>query len=240
MIILLRTLYILALSFWTSGVHASEVLFSNVVATYTENLSSYDYWPPSQMIDGITTGKNGWSIARSYEISPANPTLSETALFTIAQPLTAGTASIDFTIYQNYGGSHLLGDFSLGYTTDASPTLTSLQTLLSITGASSQNGTTFTYPSIGEILAGGPLPSTDVYSISAIANSSLPITGIFLNLIDNPNNGLGTGGPGRQPDNGNVAITEFTVSANVVPVPGAVWLFGTGLLGVLGLKRRKQ
>ena len=33
---------------------------------------------------------------------------------------------------------------------------------------------------------------------------------------------------------------EFTFSAAVVPVPAAVWLFGSGLIGLIGVARRKK
>ncbi|MET0053134.1 MAG: VPLPA-CTERM sorting domain-containing protein [Candidatus Thiodiazotropha sp.] len=41
---------------------------------------------------------------------------------------------------------------------------------------------------------------------------------------------------------GSVLPTEIGVDLNVsaVPVPAAVWLFGSGLLGLVGLNRRKQ
>lgn len=42
--------------------------------------------------------------------------------------------------------------------------------------------------------------------------------------------------------NGAVGIDNIKITANVapVPVPGAVWLLGSGLAGLLGLQRRKQ
>ena len=36
------------------------------------------------------------------------------------------------------------------------------------------------------------------------------------------------------------ATTSFTSSATLVPVPAAVWLFGSGLLGLVGMARRKK
>ena len=38
----------------------------------------------------------------------------------------------------------------------------------------------------------------------------------------------------------NLAIDNVTVSATVVPVPAAVWLFGSGLVGLVGIARRKK
>ncbi len=42
------------------------------------------------------------------------------------------------------------------------------------------------------------------------------------------------------PDVWYLADTEFTaIATSTVPVPAAVWLFGSGLFGLLGLARRK-
>lgn len=37
----------------------------------------------------------------------------------------------------------------------------------------------------------------------------------------------------------NYEATSFSVSTSVVPVPAAVWLFGSGLIGLAGVARRK-
>ena len=39
---------------------------------------------------------------------------------------------------------------------------------------------------------------------------------------------------------GSVLIDDVVLNANVVPVPAAVWLFGSGLLGLVGVARRKK
>lgn len=39
---------------------------------------------------------------------------------------------------------------------------------------------------------------------------------------------------------GSVLIDDVTLNANVVPVPAAVWLFGSGLVGLVGVARRKK
>lgn len=36
------------------------------------------------------------------------------------------------------------------------------------------------------------------------------------------------------------AITSFTVQPTVVPIPAAVWLFGSGILGLIGVARRRK
>ena len=41
-------------------------------------------------------------------------------------------------------------------------------------------------------------------------------------------------------DGGNHPFISGSVEPNVVPVPAAVWLFGSGLLGLVGVARRKK
>lgn len=63
--------------------------------------------------------------------------------------------------------------------------------------------------------------------------------------IYNPGAGGGIGNPtlsatdiGVGPGAGDLITVTFAASA--VPVPAAVWLFGSGLLGLIGMARRKQ
>src|SRR5262249_19607814 len=128
---------------------------------------------------------------------------------------------------------HLLGDFSLGFSTDAMPTLSSTNIPFTITGASSLEGATFTSLGVGQLLVSGSDPgvTTDVYTIYLTENSPVPITGLFLHVINDPSNGLPTGGPGRF-DNGNFVVTEFTASAHaylqIDTTPPTVAITSTG------------
>ena len=197
----------------------SPVNFSSAVATFYEVQND---WAPSQMIDGIFTGPppspgqdatyggvSGWSV---YDFN-AGMADGADALLTLATPLPAGQYNLTFRIYQNYYGNpgHILGDFALDYTTDASATLSSPQTPVS----SSLNGTTFSLLSPGELLANTSQNSigTDTYTISALVDSASPITGIFLDAIKNP--ALPGGGPGGQYGNGNFVVSEFTLDAGI-------------------------
>jgi hypothetical protein len=211
---------------------ATPVPLSSATATFTQPLGG---WDPSQMIDGTTSGVNGWAIYQFNQLG-GDQTLSATALFTLASPLAPPYSSLTITIYQNYGSSHLLGNFALGYATDASPTLASTETPFTVIGASSVNGTTFGFPATGQILAGGPLPDTDVYTITVL-DPGVPITGLFLNAINDPSSPSSVGAPGRQPTNGNFVVNELTANT-VVAEPASLFLFGVGL-AALGLIRRR-
>src|SRR5262249_11771205 len=162
-----------ALSGPVQGDLAQQVVlsFSSAVATFSQNFGfGYD---PSQMFDGNFTRLNGWAIFR--DDGTANETHSETALLTLSSPLPAGHYSLTFNLYQFNNPGSSLGDFSLGYATDNSPTLSSTETPFAITDAKSLNGTTFTFPTLGQILATGPVPSDEVYTITVDVNSAAPI-----------------------------------------------------------------
>ena len=48
--------------------------------------------------------------------------------------------------------------------------------------------------------------------------------------------------PGQQPGFNGTTDTDFPVSGgtSVIPVPAAVWLFGSGLIGLVGVARRRR
>jgi len=91
-------------------------------------------------------------------------------------------------------------------------------------------------------------PSQDIYYIGVEAETEGP-AGLIAAL-----GGEFLGAPGWeacQPPNciAGAAVLEadlqltyadFTEASAVVPVPAAVWLFGSGLLGLVGLSRRKK
>ena len=60
-----------------------------------------------------------------------------------------------------------------------------------------------------------------MYTITVTSNSADPITGLFLNAINDPTNGLPTGGPGRFYGNGggpvgqgNFVVSELTAEVS--------------------------
>ena len=77
-----------------------------------------------------------------------------------------------------------------------------------------------------------------VYDITGIA----ALTANDFNVFSTP--GPGTGNPGPYLSVARFQSTDFDQSGSdwvgVVPVPAAVWLFGSGLLGLVGVARRKR
>jgi hypothetical protein len=64
---------------------------------------------------------------------------------------------------------------------------------------------------------------------------AIAITNVGRVVFDQGNSGVL---PGTASGSGGVVMTEFSYS--VVPIPAAVWLFGSGLLGIFGLSKRKR
>ena len=73
----------------------------------------------------------------------------------------------------------------------------------------------------------------DFVTINFVANSSAPID-IFNSAFGDWQDGQ----PAAQPVLG-VIFEGATVNVNAVPVPAAAWLFGSGLIGLVGIARRK-
>jgi PEP-CTERM motif len=212
-----------------SPAFAAPLVFSSATATFSQNGIFGDF-NAGKTIDSDFSSSNGWAIFAGGE---GDPTTSQTLFLGLASPLASGPQTLSFNLYQLYTDNpgHLLGDFSLGYTTDVAPTLLSSQTAFSLTGETSLNGTTFTSPAGGQLIASSSA-GIDVYTITASSNAA--ITGIFLNVINDPTNGLPTGGPGLK-SNGNFVLNEFTADATAttdVPEP-ATWAIM--LVGFLGL-----
>jgi hypothetical protein len=123
---------------------------------------------------------------------------------------------------------------------DTTPALGGDQTPFSLTSIKSLDpDTTFTTLGTGHILAGGDAPDTDTYTITTAVDA--PITGIYIDAINDPNNGLPFGGPGRQVSDGNFVISEFTVTTPGVPEPASwvMMIVGLGAAGAV-LRRRRD
>jgi hypothetical protein len=76
---------------------------------------------------------------------------------------------------------------------------------------------------------------TDIDSSLASLDGLFAIGG-YLSTIDSDNTEVlfnGTGGP-------DFLMSVLTIETTIVPVPAAVWLFGSGLIGLIGVAMRKS
>lgn len=143
----------------------------------------------------------------------------------------------------------------------------SLDALLSITGAQSDaHGIASITMDVGTLLGGAPRQQLDYWNNGAEAHSSgsftvetnvgqvIPffaqlyalssinsfgtnlVTSSFADATANFALRVITPGAGYSAASGNVYATSLTA----VPLPSAVWLFASGLLGLFGLKRQRQ
>ena len=102
----------------------------------------------------------------------------------------------------------------------------------------------------------GPNPAgTQNMTFSWSVNPSIPVTSSWDVEIQGPGPGPGTG-PGNPGDTAVVTVNNATIlptssafpgfhpnfsgSLTKVPVPAAVWLFGSGLIGLVGVARRRR
>ena len=190
-----------------------------------DNVNDYSI---TQAIDGIIAEDLGWAIWPMLQ--------SATAVFETANDIgfTNGTL-LRFTLHQSHlvsvfglNDSHNLGRFRLSITTDDRETFADglpnngdvdanwivLDPISFISG----KGTTLTELEDYSILASGPNPSTDIYTVTAILTNT-GITGVRLEALQDPS--LPSGGPGRR-ENGNFVLTEFQLEMKPVEPAGGI------------------
>jgi hypothetical protein len=218
---------VLVLSLGEVTANASPIGLQNATATFSQNLFSVAF-----AIDGSTSNGEGWAI----DPQEAN----QIAVFqTNVNVGFAGGSNFTFTLTQNFGTQHDLGDFRLSVTTDSLPTagnVTANWILLTPTSAVAANGTTLSVLGNSSVLASGTSPNTDVYTVKAFT-ALTGITGIRLEVLTNPS--LPFNGPGRHPTNGNFVLSELGLDVTAaVPEPAAWLLFlSGGTLVLLGRRR---
>lgn len=143
------------------------------------------------------------------------------------------------------------------YTADNSLDLATSIALDTVMGSFGSTGDVAAFVSPGDLASsiGGPI------NLASLA----PVSGLFiiggfqldlstLSIIDQTSSALTLQGSGALAGNGfdvtavdwsfsaNASATNWsmTVSPTPVPVPAAVWLFGSGLLGLVGIARRRR
>ncbi len=121
----------------------------------------------------------------------------------------------------------------------------------------------------GDVITGGVLPATDgfAFDFGKLGTYTLPIGAVPIATTTWNTTDIGTVGLGSNPSgtlpftddgiggspmkagpfpgfNANFDITDLTVTnittPSAVPVPAAVWLFGSGLMGLVGVARRRK
>lgn len=225
---------------------AATVDLQNATATFSQTY--YDNFSIANAINGTSADGLGWAIYDGNE--QFGTTSPQTAVFETGLDVgAAGGSYVNFTLeFSNWNPYHLIGSFRFSATTDSRATyadglssggdVSANWTVLNVVSLSSLNGTTLTKQGDGSILASGTLPGTDTYSVKT-STSLVGITGFRLEVLSDPS--LPTDGPGRQPDNGNFVLSEFSVGLTAVPEPRDSALFA-GLLAIGGwvLHRRGQ
>lgn len=93
------------------------------------------------------------------------------------------------------------------------------------------------------VLAEGFKDGVQQYSLSYVIDTLSPtwLSFNFLNIDELRFSSFGGVDHGYNGGGANFAMDNFTFNENVnaVPVPAAVWLFGTGLMGLLGFNRKR-
>lgn len=193
--------------------------------------------------DAIDNGpSSGWAIHPNVG-SP------QTAVFETATDLFTSGGTLTFTMAQNFGSGHTIGRLRWSATTDdrslfadglsSGGDVSANWVVLDPVSLASANGATLTELGDNSILVSGVSPSVDTYTISATTLLA-GVTGLRLEVLKDLS--LPANGPGRQPSNGNFVLTNLIVDATpaVVPLPPALMLMGTGLLGMLGFVRTNR
>jgi hypothetical protein len=218
--------------------NAATVGLQNATATFSQTFSG-DY-SVGKAINGTIADGLGWAI------DPQEGHNQTAAFETTANVGFAGGSLLTFTLNQSHTtpGEHILGHFRLSVTTDDRSTfcdglptggnVTANWTVLDPLSFSSASGETLTEQPDHSILVSGLLPQTDIFTIKA-PTTLTGITGIRLEALTDPS--LPRNGPGRQPQNGNFVLAEFSVGIDPIPEPSALALLTSGIL--LWVCRRK-
>jgi hypothetical protein len=231
------------LSLVPSETRGAIIELQNGTATFSQLINGGPY-SPAQAVDGDFGDPNGWAIAVSQVL---DGTSAQIAVWETATDLAAGDLTFTMHFLHNNPG-HLLGRFRFSVTTDdrsafadglhTGGDVEAKWTILSSPDVTGPAGMTFTTLGDQSVLAGGATADKGVYTV--IYSSGISgITGFRLEALEDPSL-PGGDGPGLFPDNGNFLLTEIILDGTIVPVPASVWLFGSGLLGLIGVVRRKK
>lgn len=216
----------------------TAVVLRHPTATFSQSASGP--FKVARAIDGIVSDGLGWAIF------PAQGS-AQTAVFETARDVgLAGGTRLTFRLTHAYPADfHTLGRLRLSVTTDDRDSfadglaingdVTANWTVLMPDALAAANDTHLSLLADGSILASGPHPNNEVYTLSAVTHLA-GITGIRLEALKDAS--LPGRGPGRA-INGNFVLSEFEVQATPVPEPGTGTLLALGIGGLLAAGVRR-
>ena len=197
---------------------AGAVGLQNATATFSQGAFGGGPWLASGMIDGNTTGFNGWAIYDSSQPA-ATATSPQIAAFETVSNLSAPAIRVNMLHAHGTANGHNVGRFRFSVTQDDRSTfcdglqtggdVTANWTALTPGSITLPTGTTFTVLADKSILIGGTSQNG-----SYVVTFDLPfgtVTGLRLEVMDDPS--LPFSGPGRHSQNGNFVLTELYVTA---------------------------
>lgn len=209
------------------------VPLQNATATFSQHLTA-DF-TPDKTIDGIISGTD-WT---SWAVFPEQFN-TQTIVWETKNDLTLNHGTVSFLLFHQEllaQPGHSLGHFRLSYTTDSRDQFADgladggdvSANWIPIDPAfmSSTEGETFTEQSDFSIVVSEGKNQYPIYTIGSELTVE-GITGFRLEAMS-----------GRQPLNGNFALSEFVVSAVPEPETYAMLLAGLGVI-MFGARRKKQ
>jgi hypothetical protein len=174
--------------------------------------------------NGLTTLDDATSLEWLDVTSTMNMSYSValTSTYVTVDGYRHATQSEIFTLYSNAGMTGIGGGFS---SSNHSPSI-ALLSLLGVTHTQSveqyqlgwyDNGSSGTSANVAELIR---YTASGGFGASAIPRTSNPT-------------------PNSSPTSTSPIIGHYLVRSSVVPVPAAAWLFGSALIGLVGIKRKK-
>jgi len=244
-VICTKTLLFLCVVSATTSIQAAPVTynFSGVITNYTFN-TAFTSDPFGSSIGPGTMFTGSYTYDPNEQLgSTVSSTSTTYRFFTSSSSMNVQIASLDLTNGDNNSRIVITNDFSGSDSYLA-------QSVSTGAGVGAEVG------SIPESIIGDSLLSFGTILLSdstgaVFTNMDLPETLPSLDMFDNPSFFWGLESSMidcPDPDFCNEIITEIytfegtlsSLSVSSVPVPAAVWLFGSGLIGLIGVARKKK
>lgn len=175
----------------------------------------------------VDTGSLGLSGTSGYLYLQYNPSTSIASTATVSNFVTDGTLGAQDTVHVvngsavsgtlpgavTFNNTNGINDYNHAITFGS--TLNFLLSLSSSSNPATTSGaSTFSLGLFGDALGATPLVN--------VSNPNYAGTAIAINLNDN----------------GTSSVTQYAPQASATPIPAAVYLFGSGLMGLVGIRRK--